>query len=120
MFKREEKYDFKRFVNEGDYIGKKNKEVYSRVVKATTMYGIMATPKIALAASGNVGSDAFDDLYKVFMNIFDGGVVLALVICGGTWAFGWRTQAIERIIYISAGYILARHAKDIRDFLKTI
>lgn len=117
--KKRETLDFKRFVNEGDYVGKKNREVYSKVATATTTYTIMATPKIVLAANG-VSANAFDDLYKVFMNIFDGGVVLALVICGGTWAFGWRTQAIERIIYIAAGYILARHAKDIRDFLQTI
>lgn len=118
--RRTETLDFKRFIKEGDYISKKNKEVYGKVVKATTMYTIIAIPKVALAAGVGTGADAFDDLYKVFMNIFDGGVVLALVICGGTWAFGWRTQAIERIIYIAAGYILARHAKDIRDFLQTI
>jgi type IV secretory pathway VirB2 component (pilin) len=119
MFNRTETMDFKRFCQEGDYIGKKNKEVYKKIGKSVTMYAIIGTPKLALASSA-VGSGAFDNLYQVFMNIFDGGVVLALVICGGTWAFGWRTQAIERIIYIAAGYILARHATDIRDFLKTI
>jgi hypothetical protein len=119
MFNRTETLDFKRFIQEGDYVGKKNKEVYTKIGKASTVYVVMGTPKIVLAANG-ISDNAFDDLYKVFMNIFDGGVVLALVICGGTWAFGWRTQAIERIIYIAAGYILARHATDIRDFLKTI
>jgi type IV secretory pathway VirB2 component (pilin) len=119
MFNRTETMNFKRFIQEGDYIGKKNKEVYKKITKATTMYVIVGTPKLVFASTA-VGNGAFDELYKVFMNIFDGGVVLALVICGGTWAFGWRTQAIERIIYIAAGYVLARHATDIRDFLKTI
>ncbi|MGY3718645.1 glycosyltransferase [Sutcliffiella cohnii] len=119
--KRQDTLYFRRFCNEGDYIKKKDKEVYKKLAKATTMYFIIGTPKLVLASTtAAVGTGAFDDLYQVFMNIFDGGVVLALVICGGTWAFGWRTQAIERIIYIAAGYILARHATDIRDFLKTI
>lgn len=120
MFNRPETLDFKRFIREGDYIGKKNKEVYKKITSASTMYCVIGIPKLALASTASVGTGAFDELYQVFMNIFDGGVVLALVICGGTWAFGWRTQAIERIIYIAAGYILARHATDIRDFLKTI
>jgi type IV secretory pathway VirB2 component (pilin) len=121
MFNRTETLDFKRFTREGDYIGKQNKAVYNKIAKASASYVIVGTPKLVVASTtAAVGANAFDDLYKVFMNIFDGGVVLALVICGGTWAFGWRTQAIERIIYIAAGYILARHATDIRDFLKTI
>jgi type IV secretory pathway VirB2 component (pilin) len=119
MFNRTETMNFKRFMQEGDYIGKKNKEVYTKITKSVTVYAIIGTPKLVFAASA-VGNGAFDKLYQTFMNIFDGGVVLALVICGGTWAFGWRTQAIERIIYIAAGYVLARHAQDIRDFLKTI
>ncbi|MDX5474496.1 MAG: glycosyltransferase [Bacillaceae bacterium] len=121
MFNRSETLDFKRFIREGDYIGKQNKEVYKKITKSVTVYSVIGIPKLTFAAtSASVGTGAFDELYQVFMNIFDGGVVLALVICGGTWAFGWRTQAIERIIYIAAGYILARHATDIRDFLKTI
>ena len=133
MFRRAEKYDFKRFCREGDYIRKKNKEVYVMIAKATTGYMVIAVPKIIITggiAFADVGevlevtadgnANPFDNLIDTLLRLFDSAVVIALIICGATWAAGYRAQSIERLIYIGAGYILARHAVDIRDFLKTI
>lgn len=52
------------------------------------------------------------------MNGFDAGVVLVIIFSGAAWALGHRTKAIEILIGACCGYILARHAVDIRDFLK--
>ncbi|WP_191556626.1 glycosyltransferase [Metabacillus idriensis] len=115
--------DFKEFMN-GEYKHKleRNRKVYMAILTATGGYCIIGLPKGALAvtASTTGGGDPFNNLYEAAMRLFDGGVVIALVATGGMWAFGYRSQAIERIIYVGAGYILARHAKDIRDFFKTI
>jgi hypothetical protein len=54
------------------------------------------------------------------MNIVDWIVVGVFVFGGVAWMFGHRPKALELIIGGSAGYILARHAIDIRDFLKKL
>jgi hypothetical protein len=74
------------------------------------------TPQIALAASG----DTFNNLHVSIMNMFDAGIVLVFIFAGATWALGHRGKAIEICIGSCAGYLLARHSVDIRDFLKGI
>jgi hypothetical protein len=54
------------------------------------------------------------------MNIVDWLVVGVFVFSGVSWMFGHRSKALELLIGGAAGYILARHAIDIRDFLKTL
>lgn len=120
--KRTETIKFSDFMS-GEYKRERerDKAVYKRIATATGAYIVIGLPKVALGATATTtGSATFDRLYHVIMNIFDGGVVIALIVAGGSWAFGYRTQAIERLVYIACGYLLARHALDIRDFLKTI
>ncbi|MFS0878049.1 glycosyltransferase [Solibacillus isronensis] len=73
----------------------------------------LLTPTLALA-------DTFGDIHNTVMTIFDGGVVLIIIFAGASWALGHRSKAIELLIGVCCGYLLARHAIDIRDYLKSI
>jgi hypothetical protein len=48
------------------------------------------------------------------------GVVLVIIFAGAAWSLGHRSKAIEILIGVCCGLILAQHAVDIRNFLKTI
>lgn len=78
----------------------------------------LATP-FALTPSF-VSADTFGDIHQTVMTIFDGGVVLVIIFAGASWALGHRSKAIELLIGVCCGYLLARHAIDIRDYLKSI
>lgn len=96
---------------------KKDIKAIGKVLTATGGALIVILPKSALAA----GVDgAFGNIYKAIMSGFDAGVVLVIIFAGAAWALGHRTKAIEILIGVCCGYILARHAVDIRDFLKGI
>jgi len=62
----------------------------------------------------------FGNVHEALMKAFDAGVVIVLIFAGACWGLGHRTKAIEIIIGVCCGYVLARHAIDIRDFLKGI
>ncbi|MBA9027498.1 glycosyltransferase [Peribacillus huizhouensis] len=74
-------------------------------------------PKQALAASADA---TFGNVWSAVMNIVDWIVVGVFIFAGVSWMFGHRGKALELIIGGSAGYTLARHAIDVRDFLKTL
>ena len=74
---------------------------------------LLLTPTLAFA-------DTFGDIHNTIMTIFDGGVVLIIIFAGASWALGHRSKAIELLIGVCCGYLLARHAIDIRDYLKSI
>ena len=79
----------------------------------------LLTPTLALAAE--TGSDAtFSNIFTAVMRIFDSATVLVIIFAGASWMLGHRSRAIELLIGACCGYLLAAHAVDIRDFLKTI
>lgn len=91
---------------------------YMRLASALSLpisYNLL-TSTVASAS----GAGTFDGMYKAVISLFDGGVVLVLCFAGAAWGLGHRSKAIEIIIGASLGYVLARHAVDIRDFLATI
>jgi hypothetical protein len=65
-------------------------------------------------------SDTFLNLHGSIMTLFDGGVVLIIIFAGAMWAMKHRSAALETLIGCGAGYLLARHAIDIRDVLSCI
>ncbi|MGX9136168.1 glycosyltransferase [Rummeliibacillus sp. JY-2-4R] len=73
------------------------------------------TPVHAFASDGT-----FERIHEVVMNAFDYGVVLVIIFAAANWVLGHRKQAIEHLIGTACGYILASHAIDLRDWLKTI
>lgn len=90
---------------------KKYTSVLTKTVALTTPFAL--TPSI-------VSADTFGDIHQTVMTIFDGGVVLVIIFAGASWALGHRSKAIELLIGVCCGYLLARHAIDIRDYLKSI
>lgn len=87
-------------------------------VKIVSLGGSMAAvmiPRTVLAASANA---TFNNIWPTVLNIVDWICVGVFVFAGVSWMFGHRTKALELIIGGAAGYILARHAIDIKDWLK--
>lgn len=74
---------------------------------------LLITPSVAVA-------DTFGNIHSSVMNMFDSAVVLIITFSGASWMLGHRSRAIELLIGCGCGYLLARHAVDIRDFLKSI
>lgn len=73
-----------------------------------------------LLAPALASADTFNGIHSTVMGIFDAGVVLVIIFAGASWALGHRSKAIELLIGACCGYLLARHAVDIRDYLKNI
>jgi type IV secretory pathway VirB2 component (pilin) len=117
--------DFKRFVsNEKFSIDELLKMLEDKKLTKIVSIGgglmLLLVPKSALAATKATADQTFGNLWSAVMNIVDWIVVGVLVFAGVAWMFGHRNKALELIIGGSAGYILARHAVDIRDFLKKL
>jgi hypothetical protein len=81
------------------------------------LFAILA-PKVAFAQATD--ADSFTTIYGALMNIGDWLCVGTITFSGGMWMLGHRSKALELVIGASCGYLLMRHAIDIRDFLKTI
>ena len=86
-----------------------------KILAATVPALILVLPKAVLAAGVN---GAFGNIHGAIMNGFDAGVVFIIIFAGGAWSLGHRGKALEILIGVCIGYMLARHAVDIRDFLK--
>ena len=108
------KIDFKEFVS-GEY--KERDLKTTKILSSTIPALVLITPKLAFATATDA---TFGNIYKSIMNIFDCGVVLVIVFAGASWALGHRTKAIEILIGVCCGYLLARHAVPIRDWLRGI
>jgi hypothetical protein len=113
--KKAETINFKAFVN-NDY-KKSGIKTVGKVISATAPALVLIVPRAALAATVN---GTFGNIHKSIMNLFDAGVVLVIIFAGAAWGLGHRTKAIEILIGVCCGYVLARHAVDIRNFLKSI
>jgi len=92
-------------------------EAVKKVIAASGGTLILILPKAAFAATADA---TFGNVHTAIMNIFDSGVVLVIIFAGASWCLGHRSKALEILIGVSCGYILARHAIDIRDFLSRI
>jgi hypothetical protein len=100
----------------GSYREKDTKKI-KKILTTSGTIALMTIPRFALAA----GMDGtFGNVHGAIMRAFDAGVVLVIIFAGAAWGLGHRTKAIEILIGVCCGYILARHAVDIRDFLKGI
>lgn len=100
----------------------------TKVLGGSGVTFILAIPDIMEAAPkavevgktvGETGN-AFDNVYTAIMNAFDEGVVIVIIFAAGCWCLGHRTKSIEMLIGCCIGYLIARHARELRDFLKKI
>ena len=91
----------------------------SAVKVAQVSAGLVAVmiPRTALAATSDA---AFGTVWHTVMNIVDWIAVGVFTFSGVSWMLGHRGAAIERLIGGAAGYLLARHAIDIRNWLRGI
>ena len=93
-----------------------NKNVYKFVALGGKLFALMA-PRQVFAATADA---TFGGVWHAVMNVVDWIAVGVFIFAGVSWMFGHRTKALELIIGGAAGYVLARHAIDIRNFLKTL
>ena len=117
--------DFKRFVSNekittDELLKLLEEKRFTKMVSIGGGLMLLLVPKSALAATNATADQTFSNLWHAVMNIVDWIVVGVFVFGGVAWMFGHRPKALELIIGGSAGYILARHAIDIRDFLKQL
>lgn len=112
--KRTETIDFRSFVR-NDY-----KQFDMTTLKIVSLGGsifAVMIPRTAMAATADA---TFGRIWPTVLNIVDWICVGVFVFAGVAWMFGHRSKALELIIGGAAGYILARHAVDIKDWLKTL
>lgn len=100
-----------------DEIKKKSSFIMPKLITLSIPTSIVTSPITVFAATTD---STFKNVYDAVMNIFDAGVVLVIIFAGAAWTLGHRSKAIELLIGVCCGYLLARHAVDIRDFLKSI
>lgn len=107
--------DFRKFVR-NEWRSPSEIKTLKVVALGGNLFAVLA-PKTVMAATADA---TFGNVMGAVMNIVDWIVVGVFIFAGVSWMFGHRTKALELIIGGAAGYILARHAVDIRDFLKGI
>lgn len=88
------------------------------LTSTTTKASAMLAPMLVIPTIAS--ADLFTDVHSKAMSLFDGAVVLLIIFAGASWALGHRSKAIEMLIGVCCGYLVARNAIDIRDYLKTI
>lgn len=113
--------DFRSFIKNEK---KSDLTAYKIVSLGGSMFAVLV-PKTVLAATVMVASSStpdatFRSIWPTILNIVDWICVGVFVFAGVAWMFGHRTKALELIIGGAAGYVLARHAIDIKDWLKGI
>lgn len=86
-----------------------------KVVKLSAHIIAVMVPRTVKAATTDA---TFGNVWSAVMNVVDWIVVGVFIFAGVSWMFGHRSKALELLIGGAAGYILARHAIDIRDFLR--
>lgn len=102
--------DFKTFVKNE----KKFDLTTAKIVSLGASMGAVMIPRTALAAGANA---TFNNIWPTVLNIVDWICVGVFVFAGVSWMFGHRTKALELIIGGAAGYVLARHARDVQGWL---
>lgn len=107
--------EFDAFMD-GTWREQERRKIKTAATTSIFLFSITA-PTIAKAQAEN---DAFESVYVEVLKIVDWGAVLVFTFSGVNFMLGNRTRAMELLIGASVGYILTRHAIDIRDFLKAI
>jgi hypothetical protein len=96
------------------------KEALRDVVGIVSSSGLLYKVISMEAVMAATADATFGNVHRAIMAAFDCGAVIIIIVSGGCWSLGHRSKAIEILIGVCCGYVLARHAIDIRDFLKGI
>ncbi|WP_337102309.1 TrbC/VirB2 family protein [Paenibacillus sp. YIM B09110] len=104
----------------GEVIPLERNQTVSIVAKTASTVHLALMPTSVFAATTAPGDATWTEIFTTVLNIADWLCAGVIVFAGVTWMFGNRTKAIEFIMGGSIGYIIVRHALDIRNWLKTL
>lgn len=108
-----------RFRETRDRVSTQRRLVLADIAGSAFLVHQVLQPSNALA-SGVIGDSDFMKVISAGMGILDGLAVGVFIFAGGAWMFGDRTKAMQHLIGGASGYLIARHAVDIRNFLRGI
>lgn len=111
--------EWKPFIN-GEIVKKGAGYKSSTASKALGIIPVLLVPRAVFAAAADGGSATWSEIFTTVLNISDWLCVGIIVYAGATWMFGNRTKAIEHLLGGAIGYIIIRHAEDIRDWLRSL
>lgn len=94
----------------------KKKDITMKLLPIAGGYAVMV-PKTVLAATSDT---TFNDVLAALFGITDWLCVGVFLFAGVSWMFGNRTKGMELLIGGSIGYIIARKAVAIQQFLEAI
>lgn len=107
--------NFRSFVRNENEVKPVSKPTKIAILGAGTYASLI--PQVTFAATSEA---TFTTVWSTVMSIVDWIAVGVFTFAGVSWMLGHRGAAIERLIGGAAGYLLARHAIDIRDWLRGI
>lgn len=87
---------------------------YAVAIRSAAGSFVMMAPKIAYAAGG----DSWVKIFATVLEIADWACLGVIIFAGATWMFQGRTKAMEMLISGGCGYLIIRHAMDIRNWLR--
>lgn len=103
----------------GDIVVKDRKSIVKKTA-ATVHLALLPKTAFAAIAAEAAGGDTWTEIFVTVLSIADWLCVGIIIYAGITWMFGNRTKAIEFLMGGSIGYLIVRHAVDIRNWLRTL
>lgn len=98
------------------YVGD-HRQLAARAARKSHRY--LASGKMMAAVPAAAGTNSgFTEVMGAILGLADWLCWGVIVFAGASWMLGNKTKAIEHIIGGCSGYIIIRHASDIRDFLR--
>lgn len=104
----------------GNIVPKNQNEKAGLLIKSAAGIHVMLAPHKALAAAATASDGGWNHVFLKALEIVDWVVIGVIIFAGLSWMFANRTKAIELLLGGSIGYVIVRHATDIRDFLKSL
>lgn len=112
-----ESEDVTRVNENGAYVT--GNSTVNKLAKIGGTIHVMLMPATVFAAEV-AGEATFMNVLATALSIADYLCVGIIIFAGTTWMFGNRTKAIEFITGGAIGYVIIRHAVDIRNWLKAL
>lgn len=93
------------------------KEIPKKALVGGGALYLTTIPKVAMASAAE---ESWMQVWVSVLHIADWLCVGVITFAGAVWMFGNRSKAIELLIGSSSGYLVIRHAVEIRDWLSTL
>ena len=103
---------------EGEYVFASDKKAKDRIkaAGATALVSTVVPVRVVFAEN----FDVFRAVFDLALTIVDFVVVLVIIFASSLWILGNRSRAMEILIGAGGGYILARNAVHIRNFMRDL